>query len=140
MSANTLPKILHPLMNAPSIRLSRCAICGCFEPLEQHHIVRRGAGKLFIGGHEVKKPTITLCGFGNNLRDANGRYLCHGLAHYNMLHFRWVSKETVEGNFGNYCRMNGGVGGHLEYLLLDKPTPYLQALSMDGWKPLRMWR
>ena len=124
----TLPAILVPLMDAPSIRLERCAVCGRYHPLNQHHMVRRGAGKLYRAGIEVKKPTITLCGFGNNLRDADGRYYCHGLAHANMLHFRWVPEETVPGNFGNYGRMAGGIGG------------YADALGMDGWRPLRRWR
>lgn len=136
----TLPAILVPLMDAPSIRLERCAVCGRYHPLNQHHMVRRGAGKLYRAGIEVKKPTITLCGFGNNLRDADGRYYCHGLAHANMLHFRWVPEETVPGNFGNYGRMAGGIVGHLEYLLLDEPASYADALGMDGWRPLRRWR
>lgn len=136
----TLPAILVPLMDAPSIRLERCAVCGRYHPLNQHHMVRRGAGKLYRAGIEVKKPTITLCGFGNNLRDADGRYYCHGLAHANMLHFRWVPEETVPGNFGNYGRMAGGIWGHLEYLLLDEPASYADALGMDGWRPLRRWR
>lgn len=127
----TLPAILVPLMDAPSIRLDRCAVCGRYHPLNQHHMVRRGAGKLYRAGIEVKKPTITLCGFGNHLRDADGRYYCHGLAHANMLHFRWVPEETVPGNFGNYGRMEGGVGGHLEYLLLEESASYADALEMD---------
>ncbi len=136
----TLPAILVPLMDAPSIRLDRCAVCGRYHPLNQHHMVRRGAGKLYRAGIEVKKPTITLCGFGNHLRDADGRYYCHGLAHANMLHFRWVPEETVPGNFGNYGRMEGGVGGYLEYLLLEESASYADALEMDGWRPLRRWR
>ena len=136
----TLPAILVPLMDAPSIRLERCAVCGRYHPLNQHHMVRRGAGKLYRAGIEVKKPTITLCGFGNNLRDADGRYYCHGLAHANTLHFRWVPEETVPGIYGNYGRLAGGIGGDLEYLLLDEPASYADALGMDGWRPLRRWR
>lgn len=137
---DTLPAILVPLMSAPSIRLDRCTVCGRPRPLNQHHIVRRGAGRLYRAGVEVEKPTITLCGFGNNLSDADGRPYCHGLAHANRLHFRWVPGEAVPGNFGNYGRMLGGVGGHLEYLLLDEPTSYAAALEMEGWRPLRRWR
>lgn len=137
---DTLPAILAPLMSAPSIRLDRCAVCGRYAPLNQHHMVRRGAGRLYRAGVEVEKPTITLCGFGNNLSDADGRPYCHGLAHANRLHFRWVPGEAVPGNFGNYGRMLGGVGGHLEYLLLDEPASYAAALEMDGWMPLRRWR
>lgn len=137
---DTLDALLVPLMSAPSIRLDRCAVCGRPYPLNQHHIVRRGAGKLYRFGREVEKPTITLCGIGNNLMDADGHPFCHGLAHANRLHFRWVEAETVPGNFGNYGRTEGGIGGHLEYLLLDEPTRYADALEMPGWRPLRRWR
>ena len=137
---DTLPEILVPLMAAPSIRLERCAVCGRWQPLNQHHMVRRGAGTIWRRGIEVPKPTITLCGFGNNLADADGRPYCHGLAHANRLHFRWVPSDAVGGTFGRYSRQDGGPGGHLEYLLLDEPTSYAAALEMDGWRPLRRWR
>lgn len=137
---DTLPAILVPLMSAPSIRLDRCAVCGRPRPLNQHHIVRRGAGRLYRFGREVEKPTITLCGFGNHLRDADGHPYCHGLAHANMLHFRWVPRDAVGGGFGRYQREEGGDGGHIEYLLLDEPASYAAALEMDGWRPLRRWR
>lgn len=110
-------------MGKPSIKRDRCAVCGRAYPLDQHHIVRRGAGKLYDGtGREIEKPTITLCGFGNNLKDADGREYCHGLAHANRLHFRWVEDET------HAC------AGHFEYILLDEPTPYLKALGLEGWR------
>lgn len=112
---DTLPEILRPLMQVPTIRLERCAICGRPSPLNQHHIVRRGAGELFKDGVAIHKPTITLCGFGNHLRDDNGRYYCHGLAHYSMLHFR--VKEN-----------------HLEYMKTVEPASYDNALKMRGWK------
>lgn len=113
----TLPLLYHPLMGKPSITLPRCAVCGRAYPLEQHHIVRRSAGKFFRDGREIKKPTVTLCGFGNNLSDADGREYCHGLAHHRRLHFRW----------------NDG----WEYLLTAEPCDYLHALDMDGWKAVR---
>ena len=120
---STLPHHLRPLMGKPSVKMGRCAICGRSHPLEQHHIVRRGAGKLFDGtGREIEKPTITLCGFGTNLQDADGCEYCHGLAHANRLHFRWVDEGT------NAC------AGHFEYILLDEPTPYIRALDLEGWR------
>lgn len=134
---DTLPEILRPLMAAPSVETPCCAVCGRPRPLERHHIVRRSAGRLYRGGVEVPKPTIVLCGFGNNLSDADGRPYCHGLAHANRLHFRWVGAETVRGGFGNYARQDGADGGHLEYLLLDEPTDYASALAMPGWRPVR---
>lgn len=131
---DTLDRLYRPLMRSPSIRLGHCAICGRPAPLEQHHMVFRSAGKLYRGGAEVPKPTITLCGFGNNLRDADGRYWCHGLAHHRMLHFRWVPSPPT------FKRDNGNAqygGGHLEYLRTDGPTSYEEALREGGWKKVR---
>lgn len=133
---DTLPEILRPLMRAPSARTGVCAVCGRPAPLNQHHIVRRGAGRLYRDGVELPKPTITLCGAGNCLADADGRPYCHGLAHANRLHFRWVETDQRAGEWwGTTCR-----GGHLEYLLLDEPTAYADALATGGWRPLRRWR
>ncbi|MFR5092544.1 MAG: hypothetical protein ACLTDR_11575 [Adlercreutzia equolifaciens] len=87
----TLPQMWWPLMGRPSVKLPYCPICGRTSPLEQHHPVRRGAGKLFdANGREVRKPTITLCGFGNNRLDADGTPYCHGSAHEGRLHFRFI--------------------------------------------------
>lgn len=124
MAKSTLPEIYHPMMGKPSVKLPYCPICGRHQPLEQHHIVKRSAGKLFRQGVEVKKPTVTLCGFGNNLKDANGKPYCHGLAHHNRLHFRWATNPDTF-----TC-------GHWEYLLTDEPVKYSQALDMKGWKKL----
>ena len=66
MPSDTLPEIYRPLMEAESVVSDRCAICGRRYPLEQHHIVWRSWGKLFKDGKEMRKPTVTLCGFGNN--------------------------------------------------------------------------
>lgn len=121
---STLPEIFHSMMGKPSIKSDVCAVCGRNYPLEQHHIVRRGAGKLFNDrGREIKKPTVTLCGFGNNLTDADGREYCHGLAHANRLHFRWIESSEPIAN-----------AGHWEYILLDEPTDYQSALDRDGWR------
>lgn len=69
---DTLPQYLRPLMDGVTVRTPYCAVCGRTYPLNQHHVVRRGAGKMHRGGREVEKPTVTLCGFGNNLHDADG--------------------------------------------------------------------
>ena len=116
---DTLPEIYRPMMGKPSIKLPYCPICGRHQPLEQHHIVKRSAGRLFRQGVEVEKPTVTLCGFGNNLKDADGREYCHGLAHHNRLHFRW--NEDV-----NWW----------EYLITYEPVDYFSALKMEGWRSL----
>lgn len=118
-NVDTLPSFLLGLMGRPSLILPFCAVCGRVHPLEQHHVVLRSAGKAYDElGNELAKPTVTLCGFGNNLRDADGRYYCHGLAHARRLHFRWVEEGW----------------GHWEYLVTDEPTDYLTALEMDGWR------
>ena len=103
---------LRAMMGAPSIEPEdgRCAICNRASPLERHHIVARS-----LGGTDG--PTALLCGFGSNLRDADGRYYCHGLAEWHMLSFRWRD-------------------GRWEYLLTDEPTKYERALRMDGWRPV----
>lgn len=94
----------------------RCAVCGRTYPVEKHHVVKRSQGG-------TDGPTIALCGFGNNLKDANGRFYCHGRAEHRMLHFRWVPSET----FG---------AGHWEYLETLIPMKYDSALKLGGWKRL----
>ena len=120
----TLPAMYQPMMGKPSVRMARCAVCCRTWPLEQHHVVFRSAGKMFVEGREIEKPTITLCGFGNNLQDADGREYCHGLAHHRRLYFRWVDDGAI------------ACAGHWEYIRLDEACDYLTALRMDGWRPL----
>lgn len=118
-NADTVTNSQRGLMGRPSLRLPFCAVCGRPHPLEQHHVVFRSAGTAYgEDGCELVKPTVTLCGFGNNLRDADGRYYCHGLAHARRLHFRWVDDGW----------------GHWEYLLLEEPASYEDALEMGGWR------
>ena len=123
-NVTTLDPIFWPLMQAPTVKLDRCAICGRIRPLNDHHIVWRSWGNLYRDGVLVKKPTVTLCGFGNNLRDADGVMYCHGKAHHRLIHFRWVPHPE----YAN--------AGHLEYIELDEPAKYQEALEMDGWRPL----
>lgn len=111
----TLDEVYWPLMELPSIRLPYCAVCGRNRPIEQHHFVFRSAGELYRDGRRVPKSTVSLCGFGSNLRDADGIMYCHGKAHHRMLHFR------------NSC-------GAMEYLETEEPTDYLSALEMEGWR------
>lgn len=128
MDKTTLPEMYHELMHAPSLILDHCAVCGRYPANNQHHMVRRNAGELYDRGHKLPKPTITLCGSG-----ATG---CHGLAHQNILHFRWVTElKTTEDSAGTHFYQSG----HIEYIKLDKPTDYLTALHMDGWKKLPKW-
>lgn len=134
MPDSTLDAALVPLMRAPSVRLDHCAICGRPGPLNQHHMVRRGAGALYRGGVEVPKPTITLCGYGNNLRDADGRYYCHGLAHHLMLHFRWVDDAPTRPALATE---HPPCAGHVEYIKTAEPTDYQTALGMEGWRRVR---
>lgn len=134
MPADTLPDALRPLMQAPSVELDHCAICGRAWPLNQHHVVRRGAGEVYRHGVPLPKPTITLCGSGNALADADGRRYCHGMAHHQMLHFRWVPSQV---SYEAHNAQHEG-GGHMEYKITPEPTPYVTALaSEDGWKRVR---
>lgn len=120
----TLDPIFWPLMQAPTVKLDRCAICGRIRPLNEHHIVWRSWGNLYRDGVLVKKPTVTLCGFGNNLMDADGVMYCHGKAHHRLIHFRWVPHPE----YAN--------AGHIEYIEVDEPVKYQEALELDGWRPL----
>lgn len=119
----TLSEELIPLMEGVSIDAPYCVVCGRTWPLNRHHVVRRSAGKLYRGGIEIPKPTLMLCGSGN----ASG---CHGLAHQNRLHFRWVRIE------GRSNRPHASGSGHWEYLITDEPVKYSVALKMDGWLPI----
>lgn len=112
----TVNELLRPMMGRPSVRRRYCAACGAAGmPLNEHHIVRRGAGRLVVGGVEVGKPTVTLCGSGN----ASG---CHRKAHDGRLHFRWADDER---------------GGHWEQKRTKAPTRYQDALADEaGWGPL----
>ena len=56
----TLPQMWWPLMGRPSVKLPYCPICGRTSPLEQHHPVRRGAGKLFDANGPVSYTHLTL--------------------------------------------------------------------------------
>lgn len=111
------------LMGRPSVDTmdGTCAVCG--KPAtDKHHIVKRSAGTLrYADGTEVTKPTVRLCGSGN----ASG---CHGLAHAQKLHFRYVEAQ-VDG-FGAQRK------GHWEYLHTREATKYERALEMDGWRRL----
>ncbi len=126
---STVAEMFRPMMGRPSIIRDRCCVCGEGGHLEQHHVVRRSAGKLFDeSGHELKAPTVTLCGRGNTCG-------CHGLAHRQMLHFRWVQKTSKNRKdpMGAPILTNAG---HWEYILLDEPTKYQDALEMSGWRRL----
>lgn len=144
---STLEPIYRPLMDGPSMIAGRCFICGRRSPLEQHHYVWRSWGKLYRRGLEMRKPTITLCGFGSNLYmtvpDKDGKLRkvksCHGMAHHKMLHFRFVPSNSERSNGWNRAsdyKPNGA--GRLQYLITDEPTEYVEALDMDGWKNVHL--
>lgn len=121
----TLPPLWWPLVFCEDRRLhrhgergDRCEVCRAVEPLEEHHIVPKSRGRVFLlDGTEVELPTITLCGFGNH-GALIGYPLCHGLAHHERLHFR--------------C----GCDGMLEFLVTAEPVKYQEALAMEGWRGL----
>lgn len=115
----TLPELFWPLMDVESVKLDRCAICGRRAPLNEHHIVWRSQGQLVRDGLVVPKPTITLCGEGNNLYgsgpDGSRIVYCHGKVHHRRIHFR-------------------ADRGRLEYIEPGFPCDYGTALGMDGWR------
>lgn len=129
----TVDELMLPMMGKPSVEKVDnagnpvCAICGSPHPLNRHHIVRRGAGKVVQRGRELKKPTVTLCGIGNTCG-------CHKLAHDGRLHFRWVPK--IDKAFYNRSARTNLVCGHWEYLITEDPTKYQDALGMKGWRKL----
>ena len=117
----TLDPAYWPLMDARSVRLPYCAVCGRTWPLNQHHVVFRSQGQLVRDGRKVEKPTVTLCGNGNDLYgiapDGTRVMWCHGKAHHRLMHFR-------------------NDRGFLEVIELDEPAKYQAALAMEGWRPL----
>jgi hypothetical protein len=76
---------------------SRCFRCGLIvaaSPRNCHH--RLFAGR---GGPDEAPNRLTLCGSGNNLRDADGRIWCHGWVHQNNTeaeYHGWVISQYDE--------------------------------------------
>lgn len=127
---DTMPIYLRPLMRGCSVKLNWCAVCGSTYPLNQHHVVKRSAGKMYdCHGVELPKPTITLCGSGNT----SG---CHGKAHAHKLHFRWVDTDVKDRSQGfGFATIRGG---HWEVLETPEPMREFEASQVeDGWRPLR---
>lgn len=129
MNKTTLAPIWWPLMQSPDVTPGYCAICGRAYPTEKHHLVRRSAGELYQDGKKIRKPVIELCGFGNNLKDPNGRYYCHGKAHNGLLYFRWNGRlefldvsETLKRSFEERTGLS---------------FDYQAALESTGWLPVR---
>lgn len=150
LSKTTLPPLWWPLFFCEDPRLHRtkeerggtdrrCAVCGAFRPLNEHHIVPLARGKVFdLQGDEMEPPTISLCGFGNHGRGSMGYPYCHGLAHNDRLHFR------VARTFDDFYAMDELeeekryrlVSDRLEFLITDKPVKYQTALMLEGWRAL----
>lgn len=127
-NVTTMDAALQPLMNAPSVKLPYCAVCGRTWPLNEHHIVWRSQGQLYRDGKRVEKPTLTLCGAGNELYgvgpDGERVTYCHGKVHHRLGHLRWVPNPAIAN------------AGHLEWLETEQPTKYQEALQLEGWRPL----
>lgn len=132
----TLAQIWWPLMDGPSVETPYCCVCGARYPLNRHHVVKRSAGNMYRNGVKLPKPTVMLCGSGN----ASG---CHGKAHAGKLHFRFVKDEYIDGTqcftvqrnedrrYWSPCR-----GGHWEFIEVEEPCKYQDALKLDGWERL----
>jgi len=118
----TLDEMYLPLIDAPTLKLPYCAVCGRSWPLNFHHLVWRGWGQVVRNGKVLDSPMISLCGNGSHLGASGSAEYCHGKAHHRMLHFR-------------------NDRGRLEFIELEMPTNYLDALEMEGWEPLatRFW-
>lgn len=59
---DTLPEYLRPLMDGVTVRTPYCAVCGRTYPLNQHHVVRRGAGKTDeLWENEIAKKLVRKC-------------------------------------------------------------------------------
>ena len=99
-----------------------CAICGAAHP-EKHHVVARS-----LGG--TAGPMIHLCGFGSNLRDADGKLLHHGAVEHHMMWFWFCNGQDLDIAPKPARFFNSG----WIYLLADKPIDVMDALAMDGWK------
>ena len=125
----TVNDLYLPMMGRPNVDnvFKRCCWCGA-PATNLHHIVKRSAGRLVVGGREVSKPTVRLCGDGN----ASG---CHAKAHAGLLHFRWVEAERVKVSDprSTVCLGNG----HWEGLETEEPVKYQEALANEtGWRKL----
>ena len=150
LSKTTLPPLWWPLFFCEDPRLHRtkeerggidrrCAVCGAFRPLNEHHIVPLSRGKVFdLQGDEIEPPTITLCGFGNH-GALMGYPLCHGMAHAERLHFRVQAEQEVFSWLDEQLKEHFftiGASQWLEFLVTDKPVKYQTALTMGGWRSL----
>ena len=118
----TVNALLLPMMGKPSVRFDppRCAVCGPALGCENPHPVRRGAGTASDAPRPaLSHPAVRL-----------GK-ACHGLAHQNRLHFRFVeaSRERRSAVGTSY-----ETGGHWEFALFGEPIKYQAALEEGAWK------
>lgn len=136
----TVDESLKPMMGKPTIRKPYCVVCGSTEFLEQHHPVKRSEGTMVVNGHEVRKPTLTLC------------RRCHEKVHSEgRLYFRWVDASKATRFNGMRAALVGE--GWYEFLEITKERErewkhshmltsgfmpskigYMNALEMDGWE------
>lgn len=133
MAKTTLPPMWWPLMELDDLMPGHCIACGRTHPTEGHHPVKRSAGELIdpATGKKKRKPRFELCGFGNNLMDADGNYYCHGLAHAGLLYFRKNQEfGTVE------LLMVTPEWRDAWEMFHARKFDYLAALAeTDGWRP-----
>lgn len=111
-------------MRGPSLTPGWCAVCGLPHP-EAHHIVPRS-----LGGKDG--PVVHLCGRGNNLRDALGNELHHGLAENHRM-WLWYNDGT-DGDIAPACPP--GSEGAWCYVTTTHPIGCFEALKLPGWRPL----
>lgn len=131
MAKTTLPPMWWPLMEAGDRTPGHCIVCCRTNPTEKHHPVKRSAGEMIdpATGEKRRKPVFELCGFGNNEKDPDGRWYCHGKAHAGLLFFRYESgcveffDITPEWR-DEWERTEGRLFG------------YIDALKTEGWRPI----
>lgn len=76
---------------------------------------------------------IQLCGFGNNLRDADGRLNHHGAAEHHLLWFWWY--DGADADIAPKAPPLAVFGMWL-YRLADEPCDIDSAIRSDGWRIL----
>lgn len=102
-----------------------CSICGKPHP-ERHHVVPRS-----LGGSSG--PVVHLCGFGGNLRDADGRLNHHGAVEQHLLWFWW--HDGTDRDLSPQVPPLAIEGTWL-YRLSGEPCSIDSALRSGGWRIL----
>jgi len=116
----------------------RCFRCGLLVPAGPRNCLHRLAERQ--GGPDTLDNRITLCGWGNNLRGADGETWCHGWVHQNGRAAReagWIISQHDVRTPGQVPVAHHELG--LVYLTADGrmlPEGLVVAWSVGGHLPL----